>query len=205
MERTQQKKNARKNLRKKDRHDRFISAYVKAKHPQIYMEAEEFYEQIDKHNPGKRDLCKTVEFLQITTRFKTFTEYYKRKKSGLNSKRKNQPVDNMVLNIPLLKHKKVTEEVNASEPNGSEPNASEPPLAIPDHLYQDLLQEIRNDPDLYAILNDMDIPEVENIAEFVNIPEDENQQLWTDQDLCDILSSVDEQTPLEKELLTLGY
>ena len=195
MKRTQQKSKARKELRKRDRHDRFISAYVKAKHSQIYMEANEFYEQLDKHNPGKRDLCKTVEFLQSTTRFKSFTEYYKREKSGLNTKRKKQPVDNMVLNIPLMVNKKVTEEVNTCEP----------PLAIPDHLYLDLLQEIRNDPDLHAIFNDMNIPEVENNAEPVNIPEGENQQLGMDQDLWDIYSGVDEQTPLESELLSLGY
>ena len=59
-------------------------------------------------------------------------------------------------------------------------NHNSEPLVIPDGLYEDLIKELRSDPDLHAILNDMNMD--------------------MDPDI-----SFDEQTPLERELDELGF
>ena len=223
MERKLQKHYARKELRKKDRHDRFIAAYVRAKHSEVYMEAERFYNHLDERNPCKKDLCKTVEFLQCTTSFKSFNEYYKREKASSKTDGKNQSSKTngknqslgMVLTIPLMPNKKPKEPpVNTFEPppplaipvqtevmnTSDEPplamsnqtegvnTSDEPPLIYSNQMYEDLFEELRKDPDLQLIFNDM------------SIPQNENNEDSLCQDLWDV-----QQTPLESELFKLGY
>ena len=175
MENKQQERNIRKRITRKSlsiktRRDRFISGYVKQKYPEAYMEAEEFYSKIDRIYPNKRDLCKTIEFLRITTGIKNINEYYHRNRLP-KVRRKNHTVDNMVLEIPLLSHNTLTsnrtEEVNV--------HVNESPLVLPDGLYEDLVPEIRKDPDLHAIFNDMNISQDENTPEVENIPGEEHQ------------------------------
>ena len=183
MENKQRKNTARRILSIKSKHDRFISGYVKAKHPEAYMEAEEFYMQLNKTYPDKRDLCKTIEFLRITAGVKNINEYYYRNKV-FKRKEKNHTVDNMVLEIPLLNHNTLTnnqtEEVNV--------HANESPLVIPDSLYEDLVQELRNDPDLYAIFNDMNNVDLsqEHQAIVETIPEVENIPIFNDMNNVDL-------------------
>ena len=174
MDNKLRKKVTRKNLSIKTRHDRLISEYVKVKYPEAYMEAEEYYVRLNQIYPNKRDLCKTIEFLRITTEFKTLNDFYHRNKPS-KVKRKKQTVDNMLLEIPLLNHNTLTsnrtEEVNV--------HVNESPLVLPDSLYEDLVREIRSDPDMYSIFNDMNISQehqaiVETIPEVENIPGEEH-------------------------------
>ena len=224
MERKLQKHHARKELRKKDRHDRFIASYVRAKHSEVYMEAERFYNHVDERNPSKRDLCKTVEFLQCTTSFKTFNEYYKRGKSSSKTHGKNQSSKTkgknqslgIVLTIPLMPNKKPKEPlVNTFEP-------PPPPLAIPDQtevmntgdeppLAMSDQTEVMNTSDEppFPMSNQMyeDLleelgkdPDLQSILNDMSIPQNENDEDSLCQDLWDV-----QQTPLESELFKLGY
>ena len=156
MDRSDRKRFTRKNLSLKIKKDRFISGYIEAKCPQVYNEAMKYYEQLDSAYPQKRDLTKTVEFLYLTTGVSSFSEYYHKKRL---EKGKKQPekepsiVDNMVLKIPLFDPK--DKNTLGSFPEQQEVSVHEAPLPIPDAVYENLLQELRNDPDLYAIFNDM--------------------------------------------------
>ena len=216
MSRAQQKRVARQKLSVKNRHDRFISEYIKARHSGVYREAEGFFNHVLAGNPERRDLTKTHEFLVTTTAFRNHEEYYYRKKtqSKLNY--------DMELKIPLL-GQDTTTSVNVTEqplvipsnseqplvipsnseqplviPSNSEqpfviPCNSEQPLVIPDNIYQDLIKELTSDPELHAIFEDINIPETI-----------EPENINTLQELCDTIE-VDEQTALERELTDLGF
>ena len=224
------------------KHDRFISTYLKAKHPDVYSEADELYTELNKLYPDKRDLRKTIEFLHITSGIKNINEYYYRNRVSKKTE-KNHITDNMLLEIPLLNQNTLTNNQNESPmvipqeinvhtdesptvipqeinvhtdespmvipqeinvhtdesptviPQEINVHTDESPMVIPDKIYEDLLRELRKDPDLHAIFNDFDLSE-EDQAIPETVPELEN--------IDDILN-IDEQTPLEWELYTLGY
>ena len=44
------------------RKSKLVSDYIKTKYPAIYHEASEFYNDLVKHYPEKRDLAKTIEY-----------------------------------------------------------------------------------------------------------------------------------------------
>ena len=203
MKRTDQKRVARQILSIKNRQSRFITEYVKSKHAEIYQEAEAFYNHVKELNPNKRDLTKTHQFLVATTDFVDHREFYNRKKKD---HKKNHPVttfnDNMVLRVQLLAPEAATTTSNSEslvipddqigatttisnseslvipddQIGATTTISNSEPLVIPDGLYQDLLKKLRSDPDLQMILNDMD--------------------MYIDPD---------EQTPLERELIELGF
>ena len=209
------------------KHDRFISTYLKAKHPDVYSEADGLYTELNKLYPDKRDLRKTIEFLHITSGIKNINEYYYRNRVSKKTE-KNHITDNMLLEIPLLNQNSLTNNQNESPtvipqeinvhtdesptvipqeinvhtdespmviPQEINVHTDESPMVIPDKIYEDLLLELRKDPDLHAIFNDFDLSE-EDQAIPETVPELEN--------IDDILN-IDEQTPLEWELYTLGY
>ena len=242
MERTERKKVTRRNLSKKIRHDRFISGYVEVKYPQAYREADNHYNQLNTKYPNKRDLCKTIEYIQLTTGIKTYSEYYHHNRPGY--KRKNQEVeetnkkqvqdsivDNMVLEIPLMNTSEKIPSINTSESMANIQLEEANELSLDILQYEEIIQELRNDPDLYNICNDLstygdDIVDMSGVEKlevtvehtgesFLNIPdkvyEDIIQELTNDPDLSMIFDDIDvdieyqEQTPLEKELVDLGY
>ena len=222
MNRSQQKKIARRKLSEKDRHDRFISRYVKARYSEVYQEAEGFFNQLLAGNPERRDLTKTHEFLLATTSFKSHDQYYNRKR-GL----RKQLCYDMELKIPLLTQDStisnteqpleiasvnVTEEplVISDVSNTEQPleiasvNVTEEPLVISDDLYHDLIRELRSDPELYSIFNDMNIPETIPDKVVTKIPPEPENINDIIQELCDSME-LNEQTALERELAALGY
>ena len=199
MDRNQRKKFTRKNLSLKNRKDRFISSYIKAKFPDVYDQASKSYNQIDAAYPNKRDLTKTVEFVYTTTGVTTLNQYYHKKRSERVRKGKEAAInDNMVLNIPLFGTKDCIEQQQQQK---QETNENELALPIPDELYNNLLEELRNDPDLHTILNDMDMPGEQSNES--NLCEDIFTELNQDPALQAVLSN--EQTPLERELSSLYY
>ena len=48
------------------REERIITGYIKAKHPEIYGEATDFYNQLNKRYPHKCDLRKVPEFRALS-------------------------------------------------------------------------------------------------------------------------------------------
>ena len=76
--------------------ERIINGHVKACYPEIYVDSYKFYQHLDSLHPQKKDLRKTPEFRAL-----------KRKSSKIV--KTSQPIDNMVLKIPLMVEKTTTE------------------------------------------------------------------------------------------------
>ena len=234
MEKKNQRKNTvRRMLTLSSRHDRFIATYIKAKHPDVYTEADEMYTFLKEVYPNKRDLRKVPEFLQLTTGVKSINAHYYKNRLSKKTEQNNHNTYNMVLEIPLLNQNALTmnqnelsttipeetsvptdelsttipeetsvptdelstiipeetsvptDELSTIIPEETNVPTDEPQLIIPDKIYEDLLSEIRSDPDLKAIFNDFDVLEEDQV----------------------ILEhgSIDEPSPLEWELHNLGY
>ena len=77
-------------------------------------------------------------------------------------------------------------DVHADEPSSIPDVHADEPLCIPDNVYQDLLRELRKDPDLKAIFNEFESSEEDDIID-------------------ELIPHADEETPLEWELHNLGY
>ena len=201
----------RRNLTQSARRARFISSYTEAMHPDIYNEADEMFTKLKEVYPDKRDMRKVPEFLCLTTGVKTMNAHYYKNKISKKKDENNHNKDNMVLEIQLTKHDELST-IMPKETNGptgelancipdetnapagelaniipDETNAPTGELAnvIPDDIYQGLLEELSNDPDLSRIFNGFAPLEEDNvIVEY---------------------QSIDEPTPLEWELHNLGY
>ena len=242
MERNIRKKITRQNLSAKSRQDRFISGYVQIKHSQVYDEAMAYYNELDQRYPGKRDLCKTIEYLRMTG-VKSYVEYYKKRtysgtKREKQSEEKTKIRDNMVLEIPLQKH---PNKALVKHQEGYD-NDLESILTTPN--YQEIMQAITNDPVLFSFYNDqtanniVDMSEIPQIEATIEIPQIEAtientgehmgensfpdipdhvyneivEELSKDTDLATIFDDMDvdidyelQQTELEKELISLGF
>ena len=218
-------------------HAKFISQYMKSKHPDIYAEAEQVYQSMKERNPGRKDITKTIDFLKFTTPYTTYPVYYyqRRKTTQKNkgdtaqtTKNIRHTMHDMVLNIPLISSQEMAARSDISHPpditeqppaiHEQPPTIPEQPpaihehppavheqpppiheqpqaipeqqLVIPDQLYEDLLQELRQDPDLYRIFNNMDSP-----GNDMDIPDSD---MWDVFNMC-------EPTPLEAELARQGF
>ena len=266
MDKLQKRRKVRSVYTDKNRHARFISEYVKARHNHIYMEADQIFRDIRERNPRKKDIRKTEEFLKITTQYTSYAQFYNRRKTTpKNPENKDNMVrniapknpkimDNMQLNITLMPCGETSTKNQDEIPPPAIPELETPQLVIPEletqdetpqlvipeletqdetpqlvipeletqdetpqlvipeHVYEDLLQELRNDPDLYKIFNDMDIPDNENQQTDTTVDNDEmdNESQQTDttlsnDDMWDVFNIFNEQTPLERELLRLGF
>ena len=172
------------------RHNRVIVGYIELKHPETYKEAEEFYEQLNAKYPNKKDLRRTNEYEWLKSDFPEFKQrkYYLRKKK--DSSEQAKIVDNMELVIPLMSSsEKPKEAVDMSGDTQIEITIEQPPYSptdtqqvevttelfptISDETIEDMISELREDPDLDLIFNDFDID----------------------------FGDYDEETPLERELL----
>ena len=213
----------------------FITDYIQAKHKEIYTEAEQAFDTLQQKNPHKKDLRKTVDFLRLTTPFRSRCEYYNRNK-GL--KKKQLRNDNMVLNIQLMR---TAENLHTLPEPRTQPPSPPSPI-IPDHMYESLLQDLRNDPAVATFFNNMDteenhqitqdnddtpsqgilndtgesqdnndtpLPDLSSIlndpdiASILNDTEENHQLIQGNEDLWD--AHTNEMTPLERELMELGY
>ena len=198
----------------------------------IYAEVQQLYEEIKQKNPGRKDLTKTVEFMQTVEPHKMIPSYYyiKRmeqaepcrnsppKRTNSTPKKKNS-TPRMVLNIPLMVTTKIstTAMMNTEIPSTTTTRdlemAASPPildqedptpqLEIPDHICEDLIQELRQDPELYRIFNDFNTSDHDDIDIQENVEIQYNDDEGND-DMWDSFT-LQEQTPLELELSQLGY
>ena len=76
------------------RQERIITGYVKHRYREIYVEACEFYQHLNKIYPTKKDLRRTNEYLWLCDGTETtMRKYYPRK---------GEKKDKMVLKIPLM-------------------------------------------------------------------------------------------------------
>ena len=227
MDRAEQKKTARKTLSVRAKHDRFITSYLQVKYPKEYEEAQQYYQQLNVQYPKKRDLTKTTEFLYLATGHRTFVQYYRQRIHAKKTKKiseKTDIVDNMVLQIPLMNSNDMDTVVLEEKADESDMNTvvleekADESLVIPDDIYDNLIRELRNDPELYTIFNDMNVDTSQQPLDLsqeqqieINIPGHVSQeQQQTDEIISDLEASwpelfEDGQTPLENELEALDY
>ena len=185
--------------------DRFIAGYIQTKYSKIYKEAEDYYKQLNSQYPNKRDLTKTQEFLYLSTGYKTFTCYYKERHQA-KKKQKTQTDDNMEMHQAKKKQKTHADnnmELKIPLMSSEDVAIQQEPLDMSDQTYESLITELRKDPDLYAIFNDMNIE--------VNIPKTQEQGDQNTEQIFDDLETLwpglldGEPTPLEKELTLQGF
>ena len=140
MDRNERKKQTRKTLCQANRQDRLISGYVKFKYPEVYAEALACYQSLDALYPNKRDLSKTIEYIQLTTGAVSYTQYYNDRKAQKKQQEKpsKTTTTDMALRIELLSPETV---------------ASQATLDIPES--NDVLTEIMQDQDLRVVFDDI--------------------------------------------------
>ena len=228
MERKEQKRVTRKQRSINNRHDKLISQYVRFKYPEVYADAEACYTRLNARYPDKRDLSKTIEYVQLTTGAITYSQYYNHRKQEKKSRNKGETAgeteektttgqdvvtDNMVLQIPLLHSDTVANNLS---------------LNIPQH--EEVMVEIMNDSVLHAVFNNFTTPDGETLdtsgsesmevtshhagESFLGVPEQAVQDLPREHvkdpelgkifhdmetELEDLVSDYANQTPLEGE------
>ena len=172
-----------------------ISDYLLLAAPQLHLEAVQFFDNLQRLYPKKKDLRKTKEFMA-----------YQKSKLGVTNKRKKAKTatkitidKTMVLNIEL--NKPTTAKIN-SQPEKANNNVQDIPIGpegdqlssifeqIPTDVMNQMVKDINADPDLKSILDQFDFYEEEVL--------DEGDLFDLDIDI-----DINDETPLEKELNNL--
>ena len=156
MNRKERKNFTRRRLSRSNRHDKLISQYISFKHPEIYKDAEEIYKRLNDKYPNKRDLSKTIDFVQLTTSAMTYSQYYyyrklekKKQNNGETATKTTNNLHNMVLQIPLLSSETVADNMSLDIAQNEE-----------------VMTEIAADPDLQAVFNNFTTPGGETLDNF---------------------------------------
>ena len=147
----------------------FVDEYVRVKYRDVYSEAINFYTTLNQTYPRKRNLCKTSEFQTWRV------EVHKKDKK---STAQQETTRNMVLSIPLMSHSPPTANTETSttaeiqQPLATPPGIGaeltidmppmqpETPLETDDQMtdrrIQEIIAELRDDPDLNGVFNDIE-------------------------------------------------
>ena len=190
----------RKDREQKIRKDRVITGYIERNYPEIYKEAEDFYNVLNNAYPTKKDLRRTNEYACMGTGVSTRRRYPRK-----TIPKKKRVENTMVLNIPLLTkpNNKVidmsqdsqieaiveppqpVEEAIVEPPLPVEEAIVEPPLPveeaiveqplfpiISDERIEEIIRDLKeNDPDLEQLFNEIDIDiEIENVSPLESEP-----------------------------------
>ena len=166
-------------------HWMFIVNYVKGLHSKVYTEAEEFYQKVKSRNPRVKDLTKTAEFMGTVMPGAAIPRHYtSKKRSHLISP---QPQTEMVLNIPLLPQS-ITQPLLSRVSTSPPPEVSTSSFELSPEVYEELLNQLKSDPELWKILNNF--PFEENTDDINNLVAEDMGDTFRADDL----------TPLELEL-----
>ena len=210
---------------------KFLASYVEVKHNDIHKEALALFNKAKHENPCVKDLMKTATYLKTTHPDKPIPRHYTRRKQ-------NHPLPpqtkQMVLNIQMLPARPTTcssqSEVTSSPlPPRSEvsiqPEVATLPLpppevttqpeistlpVLPPEIYNDLLRELREDPELWRILNEFEDNTMDSLVaddifgteELTPLDLHEFEDNTMDSLVADDIFGTEELTPLEKELET---
>ena len=164
------------------RESRIITGYVKYKYPEVFSEAKEFYDELNELYPNKKDLRRTNEFEWLKTGTGTKQrKFYERKRK--DQKKKKDVTDNMVLRIPLLNQQEsATRTAEIVQETAAETGTAEMPQEttagpgteeteipvviepqevtlppISDEIIEDIMNGLREDPDIQNIFDYLDI------------------------------------------------
>ena len=207
---------------KRVRESRVITSYIEFKHPEVYNEAKEFYMELNKRYPNKKDLRRTNEFEWIKTGFpevKTKKYYTRKTQYGKNKGKKDnsktdQIVDNMNLVIPLMDRPGKTVEQTTAEtiPKTNQGVLENVVDMSPDKEIEVIIEpaQVMIEP-AEVIMDQAEVmiePTEVMIDAFPPIPdkmvEDIIKGLREDPDLHEIFNEldieIDEESPLEREL-----
>ena len=204
-------------------HYKFLANYVEAIHKEIHEEALALFRQAKRENPGVKDLTKTDTYMKRAHPGEPIPRHYTSRKRRRSSLAQPQGCTaQMVLNIPLLPPRPITcssppevstspppppevstqssqPEVTTSPPEVSmQPEVSTLPVLSPE-IYQDLLAELRSDPELWKCLNDF--PFEDNAMDDFVAEDAGDMNDFVVEDMGDIVWP-DELTPLEIEVET---
>ena len=152
------------------RRNRVTQGYIEKKYPEIYQESLEFYEFLNKKYPDKKDLRRTNEYEWIKTGIsgETSKKFYSRRKTMTTTTTTTTTLeDRMELVIPLMRKDSAG---SSQPPADDQPPADEQPRTeqptidatdieipgimstlnqeIPDHIIEDIMTELRGDPDI---------------------------------------------------------
>ena len=175
---------------------KFIAKYFEGLHNDLFKKAVDLFNEAKEKNPTVKDLTKTVQFMAGVTPELPIPRYYKNRQLKVYT----QP--QMVLQIPLPNPQELVGS-QASPPNPQElvvASQTLPPVPVPSppisqpfplltqSVYNDLLTEIQQDPELLKILND-----------FPHIDDDDDCETMNDLVWNDIYTHNDI-TPIEIEM-----
>ena len=120
----------------------FCMRYVLARYPDIHGEACEFFNIVSEKYPGKRDLCRTHEFMQLR---------------GEQALVKNTMLEPQ-LEIRLMSNNPVVKPTN--HPTTTQEEEEEIPPVIDGMESEEIeriIDELRQDPDLASVFDDIDV------------------------------------------------
>ena len=186
--RREQDRKRQSNIRK----DKLITEYIHIKYPEIYNEANAFYQTLNNKFPDKKDLRKTDLFIFLKADIKNpptqkEIETAQQTQKEIETAQQTQYEDNMVLKIPLMSNNPapcIIEETSDLQQNQAV-DAFEPTLfdQVPEDLLQKIIDELMLEPALKNI-----ITEPEQESEFmlneldidIDIPDDllENEVMY---------------------------
>ena len=153
----------RQNQKMEKRLSLFVQDYVQEKYQSIYAEAVSFYNTLNDRYPKKIDLRKTKEFRQwkkakpsnressATTTTATTTTTSQAAQDPAVQQSNNSP-----LTIPQAEAAPQELEIGAELTVEAAPLQIDP-QAITDQRIEEIIQELRNDPDLDAVFNDVEM------------------------------------------------
>ena len=119
----------------------FCMRYVLARYPDIHGEACEFFNIVSEKYPGKRDLCRTHEFMQLR---------------GEQVLVKNTMLEPQ-LEIRLMSNNPVVKPTN--HPTTTQEEEEIPPVinSMENEEIERIIDELRQDPDLASVFDDIDV------------------------------------------------
>ena len=162
----------------KVREERTITAYIQAKHPEIYSKAATFYNQLNKRYPNKSDLRKVKEFQALLSANPVQpSKYHKKEYPNITVNVGPVFTDSLQLRIPLLSAEDTLaatttpiqspEITTTPEPAQfcviEEATAMSDPVQfgeMDDDIINKIVADLQKDPDIQNIFDDMDLEEV---------------------------------------------
>ena len=129
----------------------FVQEYIEEKYRGIYDEAINFYNMLNGLHPTKNDLRKTKEF----------KKWKKSKPTNPESSTATTTTATISQDNPESSTATTTTATTSQDPAQVTVEVL-PPLQTTDQRITEILQDLRNDPDLDAIFNEIEIPAAED-------------------------------------------
>ena len=176
---------ARREDTRRKRQERVMCAYVKHAHPAVYKEMCDVYEELNEKHPNTRDLRKTVDFIRLRRRVENERKPQKNTRelcleiplmrsttttttttTSPPAVSVSTPMSPPVVLTPLPTASSPPPVPTASSPPPVPTASSPPPVLppVPDDTYQELLEELQKDSDLWQIFHDFPVEELDPLV-----------------------------------------